>query len=208
MTVTKGRIPKSRDGGRHGECDSRRVRILRVLPAMVIGLALCAQAPPQPGQPQAASGTITVLVNGKPIATGGTLNIKSGQGVIASASPDTALNGTDITFDADSAVMLARDFDQRGADHVIVATSPVFPGAQYSGAPSPPLTSPTFARGSWFILFPDVPNIAGAKLDAGLGPVAMKTVKNGSVVAVTGGECTAECFVIAYGSPPTAWLVK
>ena len=61
-----------------------------------------------------ASGTVTVLVNGQPVATGGVINVKSGTNVIATASPDAALGGTDIEFDANTATLLSKATDQAG----------------------------------------------------------------------------------------------
>lgn len=80
----------------------------------LLALGLFAQAPNPPGTPQVASGTVTVLVNGQPVATGGVINLKSGTNVIATASPDAALGGTDIEFDANTVSLLSKATDQAG----------------------------------------------------------------------------------------------
>lgn len=86
---------------------------------------LFAQPPSPPGAPQVASGTITVLVNGQPVATGGVLNFISGISVTASAHPDIALGGTDIEFDANTAALLSRATDQSGVGKYCVAANSV-----------------------------------------------------------------------------------
>lgn len=91
----------------------------------LLALGLFAQAPNPPGTPQVASGTVTVLVNGQPVATGGVINLKSGTNVIATASPDAALGGTDIEFDANTAALLSRATDQSGAGKYCVAANSV-----------------------------------------------------------------------------------
>src|SRR5208337_2553319 len=121
-----------------------------VLAVLGIERLMTGQPPSPPAPPQAASGSITILVNGIPIATGGTINIRSGQGVIASASPNPALNGTNIQFDADSNVVLEVEPDQAWQNHILkpsgdghtfaVSTNPVFtvlyPGQLFSVIPS------------------------------------------------------------------------
>jgi hypothetical protein len=69
---------------------------------LLFAVLALAQSPAPPGRPQAATGTITLLVNGIPVNTGATINLKSGSGVTASATPDPAINGTDIEFDSNT----------------------------------------------------------------------------------------------------------
>ena len=85
----------------------------------LLALGLFAQAPNPPGTPQVASGTVTVLVNGQPVATGGVINLKSGTNVIATASPDAALGGTDIEFDANTVSLLSKATDQSGDRQIL-----------------------------------------------------------------------------------------
>ena len=159
---------------------------------VLVGMVLMAQAPAPPGQPQAASGTITVLVNGVPIATGGTINLKSGTGVIASASPDPSINGTDISFVADSAVILERSADQAGIDRAIVATSSGA-GLKYTASTLPALAN--YTSGQVWVLTPDVANQANATLDLGPGPIAIQ------------GTCSQICLLLASGNPVNAFVV-
>ena len=155
-------------------------------------LIIHAQTPASPSQPQAASGTITALVNGVPIATGGTINLKSGTGVIASASPDPSIDGTDISFAAESAVMLERSADQAGIDRAIVATSSGA-GLKYTASTLPALAN--YTSGQVFVLTPDVPNQANATLDLGPGPIAIQ------------GTCSQICLLLASGNPVNAFVV-
>jgi hypothetical protein len=157
-----------------------------------------AQAPAPPGQPLAASGTITVLIDGKPINTGGVLNLRSGTGVIAAASPDPAINGTDILFSADTALMLGRATDQAGSDHSIFAISNCpnlcATGKRYAANASPTLTA--YTRGQFFVFTPDVTPQPGATLNIdGLGPIAIQ------------GACANVCWLLASGSPVNAFVV-
>ena len=159
-----------------------------------LGILLMAQAPASPSQPQAASGTITILVNGKPIATGGAINLKSGPGVIASASPDPSINGTDIEFDADTAVMLERSADQAGIDRAIVATSSGSgSGLKYTASTQPALANYTALQ--VFVVALDVPNQANATLDLGPGPMPIQ------------GTCSQVCLLIVFGNPASAFVV-
>lgn len=155
-------------------------------------LIIHAQTPASPSQPQAASGTITALVNGVPIATGGTINLKSGTGVIASASPDPSINGTDISFVADSAVILERSADQAGIDRAIVATSSGA-GLKYTASTLPALAN--YTSGQVWVLTPDVANQANATLDLGPGPIAIQ------------GTCSQICLLLASGNPVNAFVV-
>ena len=174
----------------------------RLASLALIALAVTAQAPPPPGQPQAASGTITVMVNGKLVATGGVLNLKSGSGVIASASPDPAINGTDITFDADTAVMLDRMTAKLGTIHAVVGT---FDGVNtFAGIAGGPAIA-AYAQNETFVFSHTVPLVAGSLLNVdGVGPMPLQTAPG---VAVNGGECPGACFVIANSAPPKAWLI-
>ena len=64
-------------------------------------------------------------MNGQPVVTGGVINLKSGTNVIATASPDAALGGTDIEFDANTVSLLSRATDQSGAGKYCVAANSV-----------------------------------------------------------------------------------
>jgi len=184
-------------------------QIAIIVGAEMLGLGACLSLgallfgqPAPPGQPQAASGTITVLVNGKPIATGGVLNLKSGSGVIAAASPNPALGGTDILFNADTAVMLDLAKAKTGALYSVIGK---FDGNNsFTGsADGPPITS--YAIGQSFVFSPASPLVAGSLLNVdGIGPLPLQTTPG---VAVKGGECPGACVVIANGAPPKAWLI-
>lgn len=180
-------------------------RYLLLFLCVVLGLGLFVALkgqPSPPGQPQAASGSITILVNGIPVATGGTINLKSGNGVIASASPDAALNGTDIHFDADLGVMLSSQADQDGQTRSFTATSnfpfpaPQSPpdGLHYTATMMPPVQS--YKPLQAFVMAPDVASLPQATVNLGPGPIAIQ------------GTCSPPaCILVAVGSPVNAFVV-
>lgn len=79
----------------------------------LVGFVLLCQVPANPSNLQAASGSITVTLNGTPIASGPILNLVSGSNTTATASPTT--NGTTIKFDANTSTLLSKATDQAGA---------------------------------------------------------------------------------------------
>lgn len=79
--------------------------------ALVAFVLLC-QVPANPSNLQAASGSITVTLNGTPIASGPILNLVSGSNTTATATPTT--NGTTIQFDANTSTLLSKATDQAG----------------------------------------------------------------------------------------------
>lgn len=172
--------------------------VLGILEACLVTLHVMAQ-PPAPGMPELATGTITVMVNGVAIATGGVLNLKSGAGVIVSASPDPAINGTDVTFDADSGYMQTLQGAQSGACCTLLALS-TDGGKTYNASLRPVLAS--YSSGQAFSMLPigpdgkSLPNIAGATLNIGmLGPIAIS------------GTCSVSCVVIYTPGSPAVWTV-
>ena len=71
-------------------------------------ITLRGQAPPPPSTPVACGGSITILVNGQTLTNnvqGCVLNLTASNGVVATATPDPAIGGTDITFTPNTAVM-------------------------------------------------------------------------------------------------------
>ena len=78
----------------------------------LVGFVLLCQVPANPSNLQAASGSITVTLNGMPIASGPILNLVSGNNTTATASPTT--NGTTIKFDANTSTLLSKATDQAG----------------------------------------------------------------------------------------------
>ena len=171
--------------------------------AMIMAVVLHGQPPPPPGGGFTASGTIIVMVNGIPVASGGVINIKSGDGVIAHATPDPTLGGTDISFDADTAVVASRSYLQ-SAPLTVMASSgqqgnPSVPpgGLYYFGNLNPGLQA--YTNGAPFVFIPDVPPLTGATLNLGdLGPIAIR------------GTCGQACWVVylpATSSAPAAFLV-
>lgn len=169
--------------------------------AGLIGVAVILHGQPStPGAPSACAGGVTVLLNGKPLSAGCVLNIVAGTGVIATPKADPAIGGTDISFAADTAVVLARLTDQVGTDKALTATSnPVgcsecVLGLVYAAQVSPPLAA--YTAGQMFVFTPDVPTQSGAKIDiGGLGPIAIT------------GTCPQVCLLLAFGSPVNSFVV-
>lgn len=116
----------------------------------------------------------------------GAINLKSGPGVIASASPDPSINGTDIEFDADIAVL------QIATPSGFVASSSGT-GMKYTATTNPVISS--YASLAPFVMIPDVPTQPGATLDLGPGPVAIQ------------GTCSQICLLLAFGNPVSAFVV-
>lgn len=78
----------------------------RSLAALALATALVAAAQPQPpGQPLACGGGVTVLLNGAPLSTGCVLNIKAGNGILATPMANPAIGGTDLSFSYNSALV-------------------------------------------------------------------------------------------------------
>lgn len=83
--------------------------------AMVIGGL--AQAPSTPATPQTCSGSVTVLLNGSPLpgvsgAAGCVLNLTTPgnpSGIVATATPDPSIGGTDISFTPNSVLFPTYD---------------------------------------------------------------------------------------------------
>ena len=131
---------------------------------------------------------------------GGVINIMSGDGVIAHASPDPTLGGTDITFDADKAVMASTTYLQSApltlnASSGQPGNSSVPPGGlNYFADLKPGVTA--YTNGAPFVFIPDVPPLLGATLNIGaIGPIAIQ------------GTCNVACWVVylpATTSPPAA----
>jgi hypothetical protein len=162
-----------------------------------VGLAILRSQSPPTGV-QACSGGITVLVNNQPLSSGCVLNLLSGPGVIASATPNTAIGGTNLSFTADLAVMQTLANDQAGQDHVLNAISTncsgCTPGLVYFAALNPALA--TVNTGSWYIMLPDVPTQPGATLSiGGLGPTPLAS------------QCSTACVLIAVGGPVNSFQV-
>lgn len=194
-------------GGEHQRPDADSFRIgdlaVKLIPVAVIALAVVlGQPPPPPGAGLTASGTVIVMVNGIPVASGGVINIKSGDGVIAHAAPDPTLGGTDITFDADYGVLLSKAALQSApltvnASSANPSQSLPSDGLHYTGKLNPAVQA--YTSGAPFVFVPDVPNLAGATLDLGLGPVVIQ------------GSCPLACWVIylpATSTTPAQFVVR
>jgi hypothetical protein len=62
-----------------------------------------------PGSVNAATGTITILLNGAPVGTTQVLNMALGTGVLWSCAPDAALNSVDCNGNFNSALIATHD---------------------------------------------------------------------------------------------------
>jgi hypothetical protein len=161
---------------------------------LVLGFVMVEAQPAAPGAPSACAGGVTVLLNGKPLSTGCTLNIVAGTGVIATPKADPAIGGTDISFAADLAYLQTLQGDESGTVHTLNATSGDSPGVTYIASLNPAMAQ--YTSGQLFVLFPDVPTQAGANLNiGGLGPVAIA------------GTCSKVCLIVGSGSPVSSFAV-
>lgn len=81
---------------------------------ILVALTARAQAPAPPGPPSAATGTITILLNGQVIGSAPVLNLQAyglaTSGILATAVPNSSLNSIDIVFNANS--ILVPTFNQ------------------------------------------------------------------------------------------------
>ena len=101
----------------------------------LVGFVLLCQVPANPSNLQAASGSITVTLNGTPIASGPILNLVSGTNTTASASPTT--NGTTIQFDANTATLQSKASAQTGTGNYCKSSTGT---VLFTCSLSPPLT--------------------------------------------------------------------
>jgi len=137
---------------------------------LLLAVALSGQPPAPPGQAQAASGTITILVDGKPVATGGVINLRSGSGVIASAVANPSLSGTDILFDYNTAFIQSRNQGIENPDHTCISGNGTVAYTCTTGS-----AWQSYTRGAWVFLIPDTQSNSQTSLSiSGLGPVAIK----------------------------------
>lgn len=149
---------------------------------------LHAQPPAPPGPAQVATGTITILVDGKPINTAGVINIKSGAGVVAAAVANPAIAGTDIVFSLNT--VLAATIDQVHAN-LNFCHSTNGTGALMCDLPSRILAA--YNQGLTLLVVTDqscMPcTINVNNSGAALGPRALKDAGTGKIdVPLTGGE--------------------
>lgn len=92
-----------------------RAQILIYICLAAIGLAWIGRSQPStPGTPSACAGGVTVLLNGAPLSTGCVLNIKAGDGIIATPAANPAISGTDLSFTANTAVIQSVDNAEAG----------------------------------------------------------------------------------------------
>lgn len=152
---------------------------------------LIAQAPSTPGTPQAATGTVTVQVNGNSIGTYGIINFISTPGMIQGCAPNPTMARVDCTPAPDSTIYLQRSTDTSGVDHYLNATSPTNPGVVYQAQAAVPPQA--YLTGMWWIVNLDVPinftTGATPTLNVGaLGPLSITST------------CTTPCLLVVEGS--------
>jgi hypothetical protein len=168
---------------------------LAFLAGLAVASGLLPAQPSTPGTPSACAGGVTVLVNGQPLSFGCVLNIVAGAGVLATPKANPAIGGTDIGFTADTAVMQSLQRDQAGTSHELIAASTNAPGVTYTATGNPTLIN-GYQSGTWYVLIPDVPTLAGATLNIdGLGPIAIS------------GTCSQICLLLAQSSPVKSFVV-
>ena len=170
--------------------DSVEINVALAMPfvALAFGLVLLHGQPTPPGAPSACAGGVTVLVNGQPLSSGCVLNLLSGSGIIATPKANPAIGGTDIHFDADTAVLQP------------IQVGPFFATSSPSGVTFAAATQPvmlTYRPGQILVMQPDVATFAGSTLNLNsLGPIAIQ------------GTCSPPvCILVSMGSPVNEFLV-
>ena len=144
----------------------------------------------RPATPQAASGTITVEVDGRPIGTAGVINFQSATGLIQGCSYNAAAARVDCMPAADSAVLLTNTADLQGKNHTLIATSTAKAGVTYAATTASPITG--YTQGQYFIFFFDVAPQPGATMNIdGIGPLPIQPT------------CGTPCFMTVIGNPPS-----
>jgi len=160
-----------------------KVLLLLVVLGFGVLLFLKAQPPAPPGQAQAASGTITILVDGKAVATGGVINLKAGNGVVATATPNLAINGTDIEFDSSTAFLAT--IDQVHSNLNFCHSS--------NGTPSltcdlPSRALPAYLPGAVFLVLSDTSCVPCSLNISTLGVRGVKQADGTTDAALAGGQ--------------------
>jgi len=153
--------------------------------------------PAPPGQPAACTGSITILVNGKPLPTnsqGCVINLQSSQGVIASAAPDPAIAGTDIYFTPDPNIVLEVPTDQAWQNHTL---KPSGDGHTFTVDTNPVFTA--YSPGQLFSVLPSTAFLAAATINLnGIGPLALVDT-SGNPLSQT--VCPRGCLIQAVLTP-------
>jgi hypothetical protein len=153
-------------------------------------------------------GQLTVQVSGGPIGTHTTLNFISGTGIIQSCANNSGASRVDCTPALDTSYALSRPTDQAGTDKSLIASSGGA-GGTFVAAGSPTFTTYTQNQTLSF-LASDSACAAGATLNIdGLGPIPLKKVIAGALVAIESGDCVqgVPTVLTGYGSPVTALLL-
>ena len=143
----------------------------RSLAALALATALVAAAQPQPpGQPLACGGGVTVLLNGAPLSTGCVLNIKAGNGILATPMANPAIGGTDLSFSYNSA--LVPTHDQVHANENFCDS---LNGTTLYTCKLPNKALLAYARGNTFLLAVDTTCAAGCSVNIDtVGPISIK----------------------------------
>ena len=150
--------------------------------SVVVGLHLLIGQPVAPGAVAACSGGVTILLNGAVLpgnVSGCVVNLISSTGVMATATPNPSIGGTNITFQANTAYLPS--IAQVQGNLVACSTT--------TGIPSYacPNLSVTPAKGFQMLLMIDVPCPGACTVQFGTPPQSHASIKQADGVTDPGG---------------------
>ena len=152
---------------------------------------------------------LSIDVNGSGQGTQSTLNLISGTGIIQACTNNTGANRVDCTPSLDTGYAPSRAMDQAGTDRSIIATSS---GAGVSFIANGNPTFSSYTQNQTLSFIPtDHACAAAATLNIdSVGPIAIKKIIAGSLVAVAAGDCVQNVPVLlrAFGSPVSAFVLS
>jgi hypothetical protein len=117
--------------------------------------------PSTPGAPIACGAGVSILLAGKPIQSGCVLNLVTGTGVIATAAPNPAINGTDISFSFNVG-LIPTHTQAQNFEGVCVSSN----GTRLYACALPNLALPAYSNGMLLSFYADVPCTVACTLDA------------------------------------------
>jgi hypothetical protein len=144
--------------------------VARVASLALLGALALEPQPSTPGQPLACEGAVSVLLNGAPLSSGCVLNIKAGNGIIALATADPAIGGTDLSFAYNSALVPTHDTIHADENYCESSNGTIVYTCKL---PNKALL--TYQRGQEFLVVTDATCAASCSLNIDiLGPKAIK----------------------------------
>lgn len=150
---------------------------------MLIAVSLRGQPAPPSGV-QAASGTVTVLLNGLPIGTAGVLNFLPGNGVLWTCRPNPSLNSIDCGSGYNTALIATHDTVHANENFCYSSN-----GTTLYTCKMPNKALLSYQLGQSFLLLVDTTCAASCQVNIDtVGPITLKqadgvTAPNGTLIA-------------------------